>query len=168
MFNGWQNDLFLRFPLFFRAVHHPDAYPANIAHLGIQCGAGWHSIIEALASNVELELRTLWREQLQFPSKLAELDTALAYGRATYPLLPICTDIEQVHGKFVVTLRNGNLCPKDMWSRIGQHIGLAEAEAQRTCESCGKPGAFREDYWRKVYCDDCIIPEAEKRQTATA
>ncbi|WP_322050550.1 hypothetical protein [Paraburkholderia bannensis] len=168
MFDGWQNELFSKFPLFFRAVHHPDAYPTNISRLGIECGAGWYSVIEALASDVELELRTLWRERLQFPDKLAELDTALVYGRATYPLLPICTDIEQVQGKFVVVMRSGSLCPDDVWSRICQYIDFAEERAQHCCESCGKPGTFREDFWRRVYCDDCITPEAEKSQPAAA
>lgn len=159
MLNAWQNDLFSRFPLFFRAVHHPDSYPANISHFGIQCGVGWYPIIEALARDVELELRTLWHEQLQFPEKLAELDSALVSGRATYPVLPICTDIGQVAGKLVISLVHGNMCPTDAWARIRAYVEIAEASAQCICESCGNQGKFREDYWRRVYCDACITPK---------
>ncbi|MBB5441614.1 MULTISPECIES: hypothetical protein [unclassified Paraburkholderia] len=166
MLNAWQNDLFSRFPLFFRAVHHPDSYPANISHFGIQCGVGWYPIIEALARDVEFELRTLWREQLQFPEKLAALDSALVSGRATYPLLPICTDIEQVLGKFVIALLPGKMCPTDVWGRIRKYVEIAEASALCICESCGKRGTFRESYWRRVYCDDCIAPEVRRAQVA--
>ncbi len=167
MFNGCQKDLFSRFPLFFRAVHHPDSYPANISHFGIQCGAGWYPIIESLARDVESELRTLWREQLQFPEKLAELDSALVSGRAAYPLLPICTDIEQVFGKLVVALLPGKMCPTDVWGRICRYVEIAEASALCICESCGKRGAFRESYWRRVFCDDCVAPEPPSAQEAT-
>ncbi|WP_321574343.1 hypothetical protein [Burkholderia sp. BE17] len=158
MLNAWQNDLFSRFPLFFRAVHHPDSYPANISHFGIQCGVGWYPIIEALARDIEFELRTLWREQVQFPEKLAELDSALASGRATYPLLPLCTDIGQVAGELVIALVHGNMCPIEAWARIRAYVEIAKASARCICESCGNPGKFREDYWRRVYCDDCITP----------
>lgn len=164
MVNARQSDLFLRFPLFFRAAHHPDSYPANIAHFGIQCGVGWYPIIEALARDVESELRTLWREQLQFPERLAELESALMFGRATYPVLPFCTDIGQVTGELVVALAHGNMCPSDVWVRICGYVQIAEASARCICESCGKPGAFREVYWRRVYCDDCIIPDFNPEQ----
>ncbi|MEX3956005.1 hypothetical protein [Trinickia sp. EG282A] len=164
MLNAGQNDLFSRFPLFFRAVHHPDSYPANISHFGIQCGVGWYPIIEALARDVEFELRALWREQLQFPEKLAELDSALVSGRATYPVLPICTDIGQVAGELKVALMHGHLCPTDVWVRIRSYVDNAEAIARCICESCGNPGEYREAYWRRVYCDDCVTPGVNLRQ----
>lgn len=159
MANNRQRELFSRFPLFFRAVHHPESYLENISHFGIQCGVGWYPIIEALARDIEVELRTMWREQLQFPEKLAEMDKALLSGRATYhPTLPICTNIAQVAGELEVTLLNGYLCPTDIWARIRAYVEVAEASAQCVCESCGKPGKFREIYWHRVYCDECIEP----------
>lgn len=159
MANRGQKELFSRFPLFFRAVHHPESYLANISHFGIQCGVGWYPIIEALARDIEVELRTMWREQLQFPEKLAEMDEALLSGRAAYhPTLPICVDIVQVAGELKVALLNGYLCPANVWARIRAYVEVAEASAQCVCESCGKPGKFREVYWHRVYCDECIEP----------
>ncbi|WP_180986424.1 hypothetical protein [Burkholderia pseudomallei] len=162
MANSGQKELFSRFPLFFRAVHHPESYLANISHFGIECGVGWYPIIEALARDIEVELRTMWREQLQFPEKLAEMDKALLSGRATYhPTLPICTNIAQVAGELEVDLLNGYLCSADVWARIRAHVEVAEASARCVCESCGKPGKFREVYWHRVYCDECIEPVIE-------
>ncbi|AJX71814.1 hypothetical protein G4D42_09620 [Burkholderia pseudomallei] len=159
MANGGQQELLTRFPLFFRAVHHPESYLANISHFGIQCGVGWYPIIEALARDIEAELRTMWREQLQFPEKLAEMDKALLSGRAAYhPALPICTDIAQVSGQLKIALLHGYLCPPHVWARIRAYVEVAEASARRICESCGKPGKFREVYWHRVYCDECIEP----------
>jgi len=34
-------------------------------------------------------------------------------------------------------------------------IGVAEGEAARTCEACGKPGEIRFGGWTKVRCDEC-------------
>lgn len=156
MANSRQRELFSRFPLFFRAVHHPESYLANISHFGIQCGVGWYPIIETLARDIEVELRTLWREQLQFPEQIAQMDRALLHGRATYPTLPLCTDITQVGGELMVVLLNGQLCPPDVESRIRAHVEIAVTSAQHICESCGKPGELRKVYWHHVYCDECI------------
>ncbi len=143
MANSRQRKLFSCFPLFFRAVHHPESYLANISHFGIQCGVGWYPIIEALARDIEAELRTLWREQLQFPEQIAQMDRALLHGRATYPALPLCTDITQVGGELTVVLLSGQLCPPDVEARIRAQVQIAVTGARRVCESCGKPGELR-------------------------
>jgi len=161
MANSSQRELFSRFPLFFRAVHHPESYLANISHFGIQCGVGWYPIIEALARDIEVELRTLWREQLQFPEQIAQMDRALLNGRAAYPTLPLCTDITQVGGELEVVLLNGQLCPPDVESRIRAQVQIAVTGAQHVCESCGKPGELRTGYWYRVYCNGCITPAAD-------
>lgn len=161
MANTRQRELFSYFPLFFRAVHHPESYLANISHFGIQCGVGWYPIIEALARDIEAELRALWREQLQFPEQIAQMDRALLRGRATYPALPLCTDITQVGGELTVGLLSGQLCPPDVESRIQAHVQIAVTGARYICESCGKPGELRKGYWHRVYCDECIAPVVE-------
>jgi hypothetical protein len=61
--NEEQQKLFARYPLFFRAVRYPEAYPSNLAFFGIQCGIGWYPIIEAAVHEIEAELRTMWCEQ---------------------------------------------------------------------------------------------------------
>ncbi|MBU9552882.1 hypothetical protein [Burkholderia multivorans] len=161
MANMKQRELFSSFPLFFRAVHHPESYLANISHFGIQCGVGWYPIIEALARDIEAELRTLWREQLQFPEQIAQMDRALLHGRATYPALPLCTDVTQVGGELTVVLLSGQLCPPDVESRIRARVQIAVSGAWHVCESCGKPGELRKGYWHRVYCDKCIAPVAD-------
>lgn len=161
MANSRQRELFSCFPLFFRAVHHPESYLANISHFGIQCGVGWYPIIEALARDIEVELRTLWREQLQFPEQIAQMDRALLHGRATYPALPLCTDITQVGGQLTVVLLSGQLCPPNVESRIRAHVQIAVTGARHVCESCGKQGELRKGYWHRVYCDECIAPVAD-------
>lgn len=161
MMNGGQRELFSRFPLFFRAMHHPESYPANISHFGIQCGVGWYPIIEVLARDVEFELRALWREQLQSPEKIAYMDRALLSGRVPYPTLPVCTDISQVAGELKLVVLNGYMCPPDVWTRISASVEIAVATAQCVCESCGNLGTLRDVYWHRVYCDRCIDPALE-------
>ncbi|MBY4681293.1 hypothetical protein, partial [Burkholderia contaminans] len=144
-----------------RLLYAAPRHLANISHFGIQCGVGWYPIIEALARDIEAELRALWREQLQFPERIAKMDGALLGGRATYPALPLCTDITQVGGELTVGVLSGQLCPPDVESRIRAHMQIAISGARRVCESCGKPGELRKGYWHRVYCDECIAPVSD-------
>ncbi|WP_429557528.1 hypothetical protein [Paraburkholderia youngii] len=162
-----QNELLSKYPLFFRAVHYPWSYSANISHFGILCGGGWYPIIEALARDVEFELHALWRDQFRSPDQIADLEGALVAGRVNFPVLPICTDISQVGGQLKVEFLHGNMCPADVAERIRSHIDIAEASSRYICESCGRSGKFRQSYWRRVYCDDCITPVAHLRQALT-
>lgn len=153
-----QNEVLAKYPLFFRSVHYPWTYSTNISHFGILCGGGWYPIIEALARDVEAELRELWREQIQFPERLAVLETAGARGVSTFPVLPICTDIAQVGGELKVDILYGSVCPTDVAERIRNGVEVAQASSRYICESCGRRGLYRESHWRRVYCDDCIAP----------
>jgi hypothetical protein len=157
----------LNYPLFFRAALYPSSYPNNISHFGIQCGVGWFRIIETLARDVESELRALWREQFHRPDQIAALEYALETGRATCPVLPICTGISQVDGELKVEFQNGSMCPADVAESIHTYIDNAVASARYICESCGRSGKFRESHWRHVYCDDCLVPEAPLEQAVT-
>ncbi|SNU81729.1 hypothetical protein PSP20601_00242 [Pandoraea sputorum] len=158
MLTAEQCRLLSRYPLLFRATQNPGAYPSNIAHFGIQCGRGWYPIIEAAAREIEYELRTMWCDQAQNPESLSTMDEGLLSGRVAYPVLPFCTDISQVAGTLTIELQDGYLCDIDAWGRIRKAVEKAASNARYVCESCGKPGAFREVYWRHVYCDGCIAP----------
>lgn len=147
-----------QYPLFFRAVRHPEAYPSNLAHLGIQCGPGWYPIIEAAAQEIEHELRTMWFEPLQNPRSLSAMDEELLSGRKAYPVLPFCSDISQVEGALMMDIECGHLCDMAAWRRLRKSVEQAASKSRYTCESCGKPGRFREIHWRHVYCDACIAP----------
>ncbi|MFM0591385.1 hypothetical protein [Paraburkholderia dilworthii] len=165
--NYQQNEVLTKYPLFFRAVHYPNSYPANISHFGILCGGGWYPIIEALARDVEFELRAFWRDQFQRPDQIAELDTAIATDRATFPVLPVCTDIAQVGGELKVEILYGKMCPTDVAERIRSYVDIAETSSRYICESCGRSGKFREFHWHRVYCDDCITPGVPLKQAMT-
>lgn len=153
-----QSRLISRYPLFFRAVKSPEAYPSNLANFGIQCGRGWYPIIETAAREIEHELRSMWCDQSQNPENLSAMDKALLSGRPTYPALPFCTDIRSVSGELVMELTQGYLCDIDAWGPIHKSLEKAVSKARYACERCGKPGKFRKIYWRHVYCDGCIYP----------
>jgi hypothetical protein len=68
-----QQQLFSRYPLFFRAVRYPEAYPSNLAFFGIQCGLGWYPLIEAAAQEIEAELRSMWCDQAPSIENMASL-----------------------------------------------------------------------------------------------
>lgn len=155
-----QSHLISRYPLFFRAMRNPEAYPSNLANFGIQCGPGWRPIIEAAAREIERELRTMWSEPFQNPESLSAMDEELLSGRRAYPVLPFCTDISQVEGELMIGIEPGHLCDMATWKRLRKSVEQAASKSRDTCESCGKPGKFREIHWRHVYCDECIHPFA--------
>ncbi|MGC6690798.1 hypothetical protein [Burkholderia pseudomallei] len=161
-----QEQLLSRYPLFFRAVHHPEAYPSNMAHFGIQCGFGWYAIVEELAREVEDELRAMWDELIEFPMSLALIDEALRLGRGVYPIVPVCTDIFQMAGEMVVVVVDGHVCGLETWSRIRSSIERAIAKSREICESCGKPGKYRKGSLNRVYCDSCVGPIAKQDHPA--
>ncbi|WP_156516560.1 hypothetical protein [Paraburkholderia caribensis] len=160
--NGEQARLLSRYPLFFRAVHHPSAYPSNMAHFGIQCGSGWYAIIEELAREVEEELRVMWEELIELPTSLALVDETLLLGRGVYPIVPVCTDIFQTSGEMSVVVTDGHVCGVDTLAQIRGSIEKAITKSRKTCESCGTPGKYRQGYLRRVYCDACVGPLAEQ------
>lgn len=155
-----QSQLISRYPLFFRAARNPEAYPSNLANFGIQCGPGWYPIIEAAAREIEHELRTMWSEPFQNPESISAMDEELLSGRKAYPLLPFCRDVSQVAGELMMDIESGHLCDMATWKRLRKSVEQAASKSRDTCESCGKPGKFREIHWRHVYCDECIHPFA--------
>jgi hypothetical protein len=158
-----QQQLFSRYPLFFRSVHYPKAYPSNLAFLGIQCGFGWYSIIETAAREIEQELHMMWCEQARSPEYLASMDYQLRAGTSldvyVYPVIPFCSDIRVVAGQLQVSMVSGYLCDGQAWLRIRESITKAEVRTRAACERCGEPGVFREMYWEHVYCNDCVAPK---------
>ncbi|MFX1803106.1 hypothetical protein PWR66_05520 [Paraburkholderia sp. A1RO-5] len=157
-----QEQLLSRYPLFFRAVSHPDAYPSNMAHFGIQCGFGWYAIVEELARDVEHELRAMWHQLIEFPMNLALMDETLLLGRDVYPVVPVCTNISELAGEMIVDITDGIVCGPDTWARICTSIEKAKSKSREICESCGKPGKYRKGYFHHVYCDECIGPIADQ------
>ncbi|CAE6807637.1 hypothetical protein [Paraburkholderia domus] len=157
--NEEQQKLFSRYPLFFRAVSYPDAYPSNLAFFGIQCGVGWYPVIEAAAQEIEAELRTMWCEQAHSVERMASIDHGLLMEMSSvYPVIPLCSDIRETAGRLKISLLEGHLCDDEVWLRIRQSGEKAIHLAGSVCERCGRPGNLREIYWHHVYCDECTAP----------
>jgi hypothetical protein len=159
-----QRRLFATYPLFFRSAHYPEAYPSNLSLLGIQCGAGWYSIIEEAADEIERELQKLWTSQAAHTlERIAFIDRMLWYGTSLevdepYPLMPFCSSIHVVKSKLDIVVADGMLDDIQSQDCVREAVQKAELRAQKICERCGEAGLFRE-YWNHVYCDDCILPE---------
>jgi hypothetical protein len=157
-----QRRLLSSYPLFFRAVRYPGAYPSNIANFGIRCGFGWYPIIDAAAREIEHELYTMWCAQAQAPEYLAFMDSHLLLETDTndemYPVIPFCSDIRETEGRLSISLVSGYLCSSEAWLRIRESVKRAEHRARSVCECCGKPGVLRRTYWHHVYCEQCAGP----------
>ncbi|AOJ49850.1 hypothetical protein A8H32_09075 [Burkholderia thailandensis] len=160
---GLQQRLASSYPLFFRAMNCPEAYPSNIALHGIQCGAGWYSVIDELADEIEREIQALWAKQARLPALLVSLEQALreqslleAYN--PYPVLPLCRSIQTTNGLLDIRLIFGFFFDMSSHHRIRDAVEKAELRARTVCECCGSAGTFR-TYWSRVYCDGCIGEE---------
>ena len=51
--NYRQNELLAKYPLFFRAIHHPYSYAANVSYFGLKDRHGCCPTIEPLVSDFE-------------------------------------------------------------------------------------------------------------------
>ena len=159
----YQQKLFSKFPLFFRSVHYPVAYPSNLALLGIQCGLGWFWVIEEAAREIEQELDFEWCNQLRMPQNIASLDYDVRPISPTftspYPVMHFCSDIREASGQLEIFVVGGYLCHPATSRRIEGIIERAQSRARTVCERCGAHGTFREGRWQHVYCDECIAPK---------
>jgi len=160
-----QQRLASSYPLFFRAMNCPKAYPSNIALLGIQCGAGWYAIIDQLADEIEREIQALWAKQAGRPDLLASLEQALREQALLeafdpYPLLPLCRSAQTTNGLLDIKVVFGFFRDVPSWTRIRDAVEKAELRARTVCECCGSAGTFRK-YWSRVYCNDCIAEDPE-------
>jgi hypothetical protein len=158
-----QQELFSKFPLFFRSVHYPVAYPSNLALMGIRCGPGWFSIIAEAAQDIEQELKSEWCRQLHKPQNIASLDYDVRpvspLFTSVYPVMHFCSSIREVSGQLEIFVVEGYLCHPATSRRIDGIIKRAHSHARSVCECCGASGTFREGHWQHVYCDACIAPE---------
>ncbi|MFL9992383.1 hypothetical protein PQR34_14315 [Paraburkholderia sediminicola] len=166
---GKQQQLFSRYPLFFRSVQYPKAYPSNLAFFGIQCGLGWYPIVEAAAREIEAELRSMWCEQAHSIENMASLDHRLLMDSSgVYPVIPVCAEIREAAGQLEFVVLDGYLFEGDVCLRICESVEKAVHLARSVCERCGRPGELRERYWRHVYCDECTAPVHFKCHTQPA
>ncbi|MEM5311874.1 hypothetical protein [Paraburkholderia sp. JHI869] len=155
-----QSALFAKFPLLFRAVASQEVHPSNIGNFGIQCGTGWYPLIEEAARLIEHELLEMSRNQLVQSKNIAALEHAVLMENTgkPYPVLPLCTDIQQVNGALAIVIVQGFLVDPVVWQRVLAVVHATREKSRAVCENCGVPGKMRPVYWRHVYCEDCIAP----------
>ena len=151
--------LLLRFPLFFRAVHDPESYCADIAYWGIRCGPGWYQIIDEAASKIEVVLQDLLAT-FDVRGHLGFLDRRLIGNLELdndeqLPLIPVCSQIKEKFGGLRLHVDRGIFCEDEAWELINKAVEEAERKAGVTCESCGQPGKLRKRGWLRVTCAIC-------------
>jgi hypothetical protein len=159
-----QRELFSKFPLFFRSVQYPVAYPSNLALMGIRCGPGWFSVVDEAARDIEQELDEEWCRQLNMPHNIASLDYEMRWPispryTSAYPVMHFCSDIREASGQLEILVVGGYLCNPAVSRRIDEVIQKAQMNARTICECCGAPGTFRQGQWQHVYCEECIAPK---------
>jgi hypothetical protein len=101
------------------------AHPRLLGSAPIGIGDGWYSLVRDTLDKIERECRSMPKEES-----------------------PTVDAIEQKYG----TLRVHLTVTTPTLDRI---IFEAEAQSERTCEKCGKPGLLRHDeMWWLTLCDD--------------
>lgn len=161
-----QLTLLERYPLIFRAARFPETYPSPLGYWGVQCGPGWYPAIERAAAVMEEQLLRL-SHRLSDREKLLSVER---HWREKQPghqeggivldqpgdfLLPFCSQITRDPGGLRIVIIHGYMSDDEARRIIQQAAQLAVREAIQSCERCGRPGQYQEEYWEGIYCDEC-------------
>ncbi len=96
----------------------------------------------------------------RFPTALADVVCYAQCGRGwsslVIPVLEACerngVAVHQIKEKFGgLRIYTERVCDE-----VDAAISAAEAQARKTCETCGKPGSLRPGGWFKTLCDRCV------------
>lgn len=100
------------------------------------------------------------RNQLVQWDNIAALEHAVLMEKTdrAYPVLPLCTDIQQINGSLAIVIVQGFVSDPETWQRVIDIVLATKEKSRSVCESCGAPGKMRPRYWRHVYCEECISP----------
>lgn len=136
-----------RYPLFFRAAHYPTTHPCTLSAHGIQCGLGWHRLIDEMSSSIEEELRTVLAtiyESHKLISVERRLQKLPRNGQPgdddpTDPsaLIPFCSDISTRNELLDITVTSGYIECGEAWVRIRKIVDAARVRSSMICEVCG-------------------------------
>lgn len=137
-----QRLLLLKYPLFFKAVRHPDELPCELSHWGICCGPGWLPILDTAIEHIELQLQALLKkgnssefaiEVEQRVSKKLPLPVASdvmmpePLDSVEPPMLPYCREISVDElGGLQISIASGYLCDEESSNAIGAAVFLLE------------------------------------------
>lgn len=116
---------------------------------GFAVGAGWWPIIESLCSNIQSHAN--WRNN--------QRTRLLADNKYNHPIpdeIPqvVVEQIKEKFGGLRFYYQGGD-------DEISGMVRMAEAWADRSCETCGAPGTRRSGNWVRTLCD---VHEAERIQ----
>jgi hypothetical protein len=103
---------------------------------GFAVGEGWWPILQALCSNIQ--------HYINWKNKDSEVVPQV-----------VVAQIKEKFGGLRFYYDGGD-------DRIQGMVSMAESWADKTCETCGKPGRRREGGWIRTLCDE---HEAERQQT---
>jgi hypothetical protein len=93
---------------------------------GFECGDGWADLLVELCTNINNHLKTL-------PKHISEEIVALQVKEKYGTLRFYISSFDETIEKF---------------------ISHAEKRSADTCETCGKPGRMRGDFWLYTACDE--------------
>lgn len=121
---------------------------------GFECGDGWYGIIDRLSAKLEAINNEIKAER---EAHSVELDAE--------PHDDLCfIEASQVKEKFGgLRFYLGPVLVK-YDEQVYQWIEEAEAEAEKTCENCGKPGKPNSTGWIITLCDGCKKERDDKRR----
>lgn len=117
-----------RYPILMRMFKVPTA-TSSFAQQGIKCGRGWMEILVSLFDETEAEARKLRSSGEPLES------------------LPVLERVREHFGQLEVYISNAS-------ENIRGAIMEAQAEAAKTCETCGERGELRAQGWMSVLCDE--------------
>jgi len=103
---------------------------------GFAVGEGWWPVLQALCSNIQ--------HYLNWKNKDSEVVPQV-----------VVAQIKEKFGGLRFYYDGGD-------DRIQGMVSMAESWADKTCETCGKPGTRRSGGWIRTLCDE---HEAERQQT---
>ena len=118
--------LFERYPRLFRG--RGMSLQQNLMPFGFECGNGWISIIDRLASKIEAECQRLMTEE-DCPEEA----------------LPIAVQVKEKYGTLHFYMSRQS-------DAMTAAIREAVAESAVTCEQCGEPGTMSKGSWKSVAC----------------
>lgn len=125
--------LFKGYPLIFRAAGNLQHYPHSpIASYGIECGQGWHPIIEDLASWLEGEATAI---------------------KAAGKVPPVIVQVKEKFG--TLTIHVHGFPTNRFLSELRPRLDAASESSQTVCELCGAPDSLRKDGYMRTRCDKC-------------
>jgi hypothetical protein len=129
-------DEFSKYDAFAKSME--EKYPKMFSqpYGGFAVGEGWWPILQALCSNIQ--------HYINWKNKDGEVVPQV-----------IVAQIKEKFGGLRFYYDGGD-------DRIQGMVSMAESWADKSCETCGKPGRRREVGWIKTLCDE---HEAERQQT---